>query len=53
MRFELQPILLALWFAFLTVTSHAQQLQFSLIDRSIIMDRVKASPPKNNARERQ
>lgn len=51
MRFELKAVLLALWFAFLTATSHAQQLQFSLMDKSIIMKRVEASLPKNEARE--
>jgi putative aminopeptidase FrvX len=50
MRPELQVIFLTLWLFCVPATSHAQQLQFSLIGKSIIMDRVEASLPKNDAR---
>jgi Iap family predicted aminopeptidase len=51
MRLELQVILFTLWLVCVPATSHAQQLQFSLINKSTIMDRVEASLPKNDARE--
>lgn len=53
MRFELKTATFVLFSYLLTVSGHSQQLQFSLINKSTILDRVKQSLPTNEQREQE